>query len=214
MATFTTICNTPSSKCRIYNSLSSNFAHPQFRTLQLVSQPAPPSRPSQPAQPSQPSQPGQPSQGSPAQPVQPASPAQPSQPGPAQPAQTGQPGQPSHQLSQPTQPAQTSPARTHICCTTLGYSYVYKYVHLCVAVHTNIYYTSVNPCISMHRVKQNRVMCNRVQCHRAQLLRAAFSNATANSTLERQVANMQCLSSVFEHFRASSGADVSTERHF
>ena len=62
-------------------------------------------------------------------------------------------------------------------------------------------YTSVNPCIYMHGVKQSRVKHGRVQWYRAQPLRTVFSNATSNVTVERQL------------FRVLGGTESVTEQH-
>ena len=43
---------------------------------------------------------------------------------------------------------------------------LYKLPEIWGPIYYYYYYTSVNLCISMHRVKQSRVKCSRVQCSR------------------------------------------------
>ena len=62
---------------------------------------------------------------------------------------------------------------------------MYNYIYI---------YTSVNPCISMHRAEWNRAKRCRAQGQQRQPLRTASSNAI----FERQVAPKQRLCGIFE----------------
>ena len=64
-----------------------------------------------------------------------------------------------------------------LCSEPLHSALLYS-VHGYARVHTSIYtYTSVDPCMSMHRAKQSRVQWLRARCNRDQHFRIVISNS-------------------------------------